>query len=207
MSKLLRILCTAAYVLCAVFAYSQGARISGRVTAADDGSPLPGVNVSVKGTTIGVVTDTNGKYELQVERADAVLMFSFIGFVSEEIAIGGRSVIDVSMKQDVTQLSEIVITGVAEGTSTKKLGFAIGKIGENLLSEVPAVDAGNALRGKVSGVQIIQRSGTPGTAASIRLRGATTISNAVNQEPLIIIDGVITPPGSSSLADWRFRCN
>lgn len=201
MSKLLRILCTAAYVLCAVIAYSQGTRISGRVTAADDGSPLPGVNVSVKGTTIGVVTDTNGKYELQVERADVVLMFSFIGFVSEEIAIGGRSVIDVSMKQDVTQLSEIVITGVAEGTSTRKLGFAIGKIGENLLSEVPAVDAGNALRGKVSGVQIIQASGTPGTAASIRLRGATAISNAVNQEPLIIIDGVITPPGSSSLAD------
>ncbi|MBX2963804.1 MAG: SusC/RagA family TonB-linked outer membrane protein [Cyclobacteriaceae bacterium] len=201
MSKLLRILCTAAYVLCAVFAYSQGTMISGRVTAADDGLPLPGVNVSVKGTTIGVVTDTNGRYELQVERTDAVLVFSFIGFISEEISIGGRSSIDVSMNQDVTQLSEIVITGVAEGTSTRKLGFAIGKVGENLLSEVPAVDAGNALRGKVSGVQIIQRSGTPGTAASIRLRGATTISNAVNQEPLIIIDGVITPPGSSSLAD------
>jgi TonB-linked SusC/RagA family outer membrane protein len=193
-------LCTTACVMGSVFAFAQS-KVSGRVTSADDGSALPGVNVLVKGTTSGAVTDTDGRYELQVDKPDAVLLFSFIGFVSEEIAVAGRTTLDVSLKQDITQLSEIVITGVAEGTSTKKIGFAIGKIGEKLLAEVPAVDAGNALRGKVSGVQIIQQSGTQGTAASIRLRGATTISNEVNQEPLIIIDGIITPPGSSSLAD------
>lgn len=193
-------MCTTACVMWSVFAFAQS-KVSGRVTSADDGSALPGVNVLVKGTTSGAVTDTDGRYELQVDKPDAVLLFSFIGFVSEEIAVAGRTTLDVSLKQDITQLSEIVVTGVAEGTSTKKIGFAIGKIGEKLLAEVPAVDAGNALRGKVSGVQIIQQSGTQGTAASIRLRGATTISNEVNQEPLIIIDGIITPPGSSSLAD------
>lgn len=179
---------------------AQDRVVSGRVTSTEDGSPLPGVNVILKGSTTGTSTDSDGKYSLSVGTGGS-LVFSFIGLQTQEISIGERTVIDVSLALDVTQLGEIVVTGVAEGTSVKKLGFALTKVNENLLREVPAVDAANALRGKVSGVQILQGSGTQGTAASIRLRGATTLSNGVNQEPLIIIDGIITPPGSSSLAD------
>jgi len=87
---------------------------------------------------------------------------------------------------------------VAEGTSTKKLGFAVGKVSEEVLKQVPAVDAANALRGKIAGVQIVQPSGIPGTAPTIRLRGATAIQG--NSDPLIIVDGIITPPGTT-LAD------
>lgn len=181
--------------------YAQDRTVTGRVTSTEDGSALPGVNVILKGTTNGTATDADGKYSLTVPSSGGYLLFSFIGLQSKEIEIGERSVVDVSLALDVTQLSEIVITGVSEGTSIRKLSFALTKVNEKLLQETPAVDAGNALRGKVSGVQIIQSSGTQGNAASIRLRGATTLSNNVNSEPLIIIDGVITPPGSSSLAD------
>lgn len=197
-----RLLFMTAFFLCvATWTHAQERIVRGTVTSGEDGTALPGVNVVLKGTTNGTVTDTNGSYQLPIPQTGGSLIFSFIGLKSEEIAVGDRSVVDVSLTLDVTQLGEIVVTGVAEGTSIKKIGFALTKVSGNLLSEVPAVDAANALRGKVSGVQILQGSGTPGRAASIRLRGATTISTGVSSDPLIIIDGVITPPGSSSLAD------
>lgn len=177
-------------------AYAQERTVSGKVTSTEDGSSLPGVNVVIKGTTNGTVTDADGSYKLNVPSASSSLVFSFIGLQTKEIAIGDRAVVDVSLALDVTQLSEIVVTGVAVGTSTKKLGFAIGKVGDEQLREVPAVDAGNALRGKISGIQVVQATGRPGTAPSIRLRGVTAISGG--QSPLIIIDGTIT---NGSLAD------
>ncbi len=201
MYKILRLTLSLSLLVASLVSYGQGRIITGRVTSSEDGSSLPGVNVVVKGTTNGTVTNSDGYYQLQVPATGGSLMFSFIGFQAQEVPIGDRSSIDVSLGIDVTQLSEIVVTGVAEGTSVRKLGFALGKVNTELLQEVPAVDAANALRGKVSGLQVIQGNGVQGSAASIRLRGATSISNNVNQEPLIIIDGTITPPGSSSLAD------
>jgi TonB-linked SusC/RagA family outer membrane protein len=177
--------------------WAQDRTVTGKVTAADDGTALPGVNVIVKGSNNGTITTADGRYNISVPD-NAILVFSFIGLNTQEVPVGTRNVIDVRMQSDVRELGEIIVTGVAEGTSTKKLGFAIGKVNEQTLKEVPGIDAANALRGKVSGVQIIQPSGIPGTAPTIRLRGATSIQG--NSDPLIIIDGVITPPGSS-LAD------
>ena len=169
---------------------AQDRTISGKVTSIEDGSALPGVNVVLKGTTSGAVTDIDGNYSLNVPADASTLVFSFIGLATEEVEIGSRSVIDVQMSSDVTQLTEVVVTGVAVGTSTKKLGFALSKIDEEALEKVPATDPGNALRGKAAGVTIVQPSGNPATSASIRLRGSTNISGS--QSPLILVDGIIT---------------
>ncbi|MFZ6666284.1 SusC/RagA family TonB-linked outer membrane protein [Peijinzhouia sedimentorum] len=177
-------------------ANAQTRTVTGKVISGDDREGMPAVSVQVKGTTSGAITELDGSYSIQVSGPDAVLVFSFVGYVSKEEVVGNRSVINVTLQSDVTELGEIVVTGVAVGTPTKKLGFAIGKIGEEALREVPATDPGNAIRGKVSGVQIVQGTGRPGTAPTIRLRGVTAISG--DQQPLIIVDGVIT---QGSLAD------
>ncbi len=171
--------------------------VSGKVTD-DEGEDLLGVSVVLKGTTTGTTTDIDGNYSLSVSDGD-ILIFSFVGFETQEIAVGTRSVIDVTMG-GATELQEVVVTGVAQGTATSKLGFSIAKVNKELLNSAPAIDPANALRGKVAGVQIVQSSGNPGNAASINLRGAKTISGS-NSQPLIIVDGIITPPGSANLSD------
>lgn len=181
-----------------VVAFSAMAQrtVSGKVTD-DSGEALPGVNVVIKGTTTGTTTDLDGNYRLSVDDG-ATLVFSFVGFETQEVAVGSRSTIDLSLG-GATELQEVVVTGVAQGTSTKKLGFAYGKVGEETIKEVPAVDPANALRGKVAGVQVIQPSGLPGTAPEIRLRGSSVVNAGVSGGgPLIIVDGIIT---SNSLAD------
>ncbi|WP_436517281.1 SusC/RagA family TonB-linked outer membrane protein [Ekhidna sp. To15] len=167
--------------------------VSGKVTD-DSGEGLPGVNVVIKGTTNGVTTDLDGSYRMTVDDG-ATITFSYVGFENQEIEVGARTIIDVTMS-GITELQEVVVTGVAIGTSTKKLGFSVGKVNEEQLQKVPATDPGNALRGKTAGVTIVQPSGNPTSAPSIRLRGSTNISGS--QSPLIIVDGVIT---DGSLSD------
>ena len=180
-----------------VFATSAWAQrtVSGKVTD-DSGEGLPGVNVVIKGTTTGVTTDLDGNYQISVPDDNTVLVFSSVGMATQEVAVGARSTIDLGMSVDTQELQEVVVTGVALGTSTKKLGFSVGKVNEDQLQKVPAVDPGNALRGKTAGVTIVQPSGNPSTAPSIRLRGSTNLLGS--QSPLIIVDGVIT---DGSLAD------
>ncbi|MCS7027483.1 MAG: SusC/RagA family TonB-linked outer membrane protein [Bacteroidia bacterium] len=177
--------------------YAQERTITGKITDAE-GNGLPGITVLVKGTSKGTASNADGSYSITVSSNDAVLIFSGVGYVRQEIAVGSQSVIDVQLVADEKMLGEVVVTGVAEGTSTKKLGFSIAKIGEKTLKEVPAIDPANAIRGKVAGAQIVQGTGIPGTAPNIRLRGATNIQGTSN--PLIIVDGVITAPGTT-LAD------
>ncbi|MEP1032717.1 SusC/RagA family TonB-linked outer membrane protein [Ekhidna sp.] len=178
------------------FAFSQliaQRTVTGKVTD-DSGEGLPGVNVVIKGTTTGVTTDLDGNYQISVDDG-ASLVFSYVGFEGQEVAVGSRTTIDISMS-GVTELQEVVVTGVAIGTSTKKLGFSVAKVSEEQLQRVPATDPGNALRGKTAGITIVQPSGNPTSAPSIRLRGSTNLAGS--QSPLIIVDGVIT---DGSLAD------
>jgi hypothetical protein len=98
------------------------------VRAAEDASPLIGASVQVKGTKVGTKTDVNGRYTLQVPADATTLVFSYIGYRTIEVVIGERTVVDVSLEIDAKMAAEIVVTGVAEGTSTKKLGFAVGKV-------------------------------------------------------------------------------
>jgi TonB-linked SusC/RagA family outer membrane protein len=167
--------------------FAQEKTVSG--TVSDSEGVLPGVNVTVKGTSSGTETDFDGKYSIKASNGD-VLIFSYVGYKNVEKTVRSSNTINISMAEDANVLDEIVVTGVARGTSTKKLGFSLAKVGEAALQQVPAVDAANALRGKVAGVRIVQPSGNPSSAPQIRLRGSTSISGS--QSPLIIIDGIIS---------------
>ena len=168
--------------------YAQGTRITGTVTSSEDGLPVPGASVVVKGTTFGTITDFEGEYSLTVPEGTQVLVFSFVGMKTQEISIDGRNVIDVVMEPDVFGLDEVVVSGVASGTPRKKLSVTVATVSEESLKEVPATSAASALQGKIAGVRVVQTTGNPGEAAAIRLRGATVLYGS--QSPLIILDGV-----------------
>jgi TonB-linked SusC/RagA family outer membrane protein len=183
MKKILLFLCV---FLAGAALYAQERTISGRVTG-DDGSSLPGVNVVVKGTTLGTVTNVNGEYRLSVPSGQSVLVFSFVGFESREVVAGAQSVIDVSLVSDVKQLSEVVITGY--GTQEKRtLTGSISSVKGEVIHNLPMQSVDRAIQGRIAGVQIDAASGAPGGAVNVRVRGVGSV-NASN-DPLWIIDGV-----------------
>jgi TonB-linked SusC/RagA family outer membrane protein len=169
---------------------AQAKVITGTVTSAIEGEgALPGVSVSVPGTTLGAYTDMNGKYTLNVPANARTLFFTFVGMKTQEITIGDKNVIDVVLEQDLMNLDEVIVTGVAAGTPKKKMAVSVEKVGEEKIKEVFANSASSALQGKVSGLTVINSTGEPGSAASILVRGATQITGS--QAPLIILDGAI----------------
>lgn len=163
--------------------------ITGTVTDAD-GSPLPGANVLVKGTTNGTQTDFDGNYTITAD-SDATLVFSYIGFASQEVAIGGQSSINIAMAEDASQLSEVVVTGYSSQTRGDITG-AVSSVNMSEAVKAPIVNAAEALEGRVTGVSIIN-NGTPGGAPKITIRGFGTSNNT---GPLFIIDGVQTEDAS-----------
>ncbi|NOS57129.1 MAG: SusC/RagA family TonB-linked outer membrane protein [Cyclobacteriaceae bacterium] len=169
-------------------AWAQERVITGKVSSAEDGSALPGVNVIVKGTTNGSVTDADGKYSLSIPSSGGSLVFSFIGLKTSEIAVGERTIVDVQLGLDVTQLSEIVVTGTGVATDRKKLAISVESITSDRLPSVPAASLDQALVGKIAGAQIFSSSGNPGSPVSIQLRGINTVSGGT--QPLIMVDGV-----------------
>ena len=174
----------------------EGRLITGIVTD-ERGDPLVGVNIIEKNTTIGTISDVNGHYEIRVSDAATILVFQFIGKVSQEIEIDDLSEINVRLAEDIIGMDEVIITGVATGTPKRKLGFAIDKIGAETLQRVPGVDAASAIQGKVAGVRITKVSGAPGSDSDIQLRGVKTIFGSSN--PLIIVDGVLTELGLNDI--------
>jgi TonB-linked SusC/RagA family outer membrane protein len=168
--------------------YAQQRTITGKVTSGDDGSTLPGVNVVVKGTTNGTVTDSNGQYSLTVASSDGSLVFSFIGFTTQEAAIGDRSVIDMSLSTDVTQLSEVVVTALGIEVSKDRLGSATSKVSGNAVKNSGEANLINGLAGKAAGVYINRSTGDPGAGSYIQIRGQSSITSSV--QPLIVVDGV-----------------
>jgi TonB-linked SusC/RagA family outer membrane protein len=158
--------------------------ISGTVVSQADGSPLPGVNVVIKNTTIGTATDVDGKYTISAP-ADATLIFSFIGFTTTEVSVGGRSVIDVALTGDTKTLDEVVVTGYST-TRKKDITGAVAIVDVDNLQKVPSPSAEQALQGRAPGVNVT-RSGVPGAGAKIFIRGVTNFSNT---DPLVIVDGI-----------------
>ncbi len=148
-----------------------GGTISGIVTSPEDGSPLPGVNIVVKGTKIGTITNFDGEYELNVPHG-VILVFSFIGFTSKEVEIGNSAYVDVEMYEDEKQLSEVVVTALGIQRSKRSLGYSIATVS-------------TSLQGRVAGVQVV---GNPGATSRIIIRGNSSISG--DNKPLYMIDGV-----------------
>lgn len=168
---------------------AQTRTISGRVTSADDQSALPGVNVVVKGTTNGTITDFDGNYRIEVTGSDATLVFSFIGLTSQEIPVQGRSSIDVVMATDVTELSEVVVVGY--GTQQKRdLTGAVASVSGKDIVNAPVQSFDQALQGRSAGVNVSSPNGALNNPPVIRIRGINSIN--LSSFPLVVIDGVPT---------------
>jgi TonB-linked SusC/RagA family outer membrane protein len=178
--------------------WAQTRSISGRVTSTEDGSPLPGVNVVLKGTTTGTATDAEGKYTLSLPSSGGALIFSFIGLESREIEIGDRTVVDVSLALDITQLSEVVVTAFGVTQQKKALGYAVQEVKGDQFTAARDQNIISSLSGKVAGAQITSASGGVGSSTRIVLRGASSLTG--NNEPLFVVDGIPISNRSSSSA-------
>ncbi|MCZ8215175.1 MAG: carboxypeptidase-like regulatory domain-containing protein, partial [Cyclobacteriaceae bacterium] len=186
MKKILLLCSAMLFMLVSVRA--QERTVTGRVTSTEDGSPLPGVNVVIKGTTNGTVTDANGNYKLSTPSSGGALIFSFVGLQTQEIEIGDRTVVDISLALDVTQLTEVVVTAGGIAQNKRDLGYAIQSVNSEAVVESRQSNLLNGLSGKAAGVQITSSAGTPGAAAQIRIRGGSSISGS--NDPLFVVDGI-----------------
>lgn len=175
---------------CSKVSYAQQITVTGTVNTDDSNLGLPGVNVMLKGTSLGTVTDLNGVYKINIPEQRGILVFSMIGFQPVEEAIGNRSTINVTLKEDISSLDEVVVIGY--GTESKKnLTSAIAQVKSEALNEVVSNTISGALKGKATGVRIYNTSGAPGAQSSITIRGGSSINKS--NSPLILIDGM---PGS-----------
>lgn len=162
--------------------------VSGRVTSDADGSGVPGVNVILKGTTTGTTTDLDGNYRLPVPEEGGTLVYTFIGLATQEIEIGSRSVIDVSMVEDVETLAEVVVTGLGVVKEKKALGYGVTSIDSKAITNRQESDIARLLRGKATGVDITQTSGLAGSGTNVIIRGYSTITGS--NQPLFVVDGI-----------------
>ncbi|EON75425.1 SusC, outer membrane protein involved in starch binding [Lunatimonas lonarensis] len=168
-------------------AYSQNRTVTGQVTDADSGEELPFVNVLIKGSSTGTTTDIDGTYSIEVPSSEATLLFSFIGFQPQEVVVGNRSIVDVSLQGALKQLDEVVVVGY--GTQRKAdITGSVGSVTREDFNVGQVTNAEQLITGKVAGVQITPNGGRPGSGGRIRIRGGSSL-NATN-DPLIVIDGV-----------------
>lgn len=169
-------------------AFAQTKTVSGVVTSADDGSTLPGVSVVVKGTTVGRITDIDGKYSLEVPADANVLEFRFVGMKTEEVAIDGKSEVNLAMKAESVDVDEVVVTAINISRDKKSLGYAVSSVTSDKLVAARESNVVNSLSGRVAGVRITQQSGTLGGSSKIMIRGANSLGG--NNQPLFVVDGV-----------------
>jgi TonB-linked SusC/RagA family outer membrane protein len=179
-------------LLCLVFAggalWAQNVQVSGVVTDVTDGQPLPGVSVVVKGTTTGVSTDVNGRYTIGVPAAATTLVFSYVGFKTQEQAVAGRATINVVLENSTVALDEVVVTALGIKRSEKTLGYAATTVAKEEIVKARNTNVVSSLSGKVAGLQVQTTASDPGAASSVIVRGFGSI-NGSNQ-PLYVVDGV-----------------
>lgn len=168
-------------------AVGQELTVSGKVVD-DKGAALPGVNVLIKGSTKGTSTDVGGAYTLSLPSGSESLVFSFIGYTSADVAVSGRSVVNVTLKEDATQLSEVVVTALGIERSAKTLTYATQQVSGKQLADVRDANFVNTLSGKVAGIVVTQGSSGPGSATRVTLRGNRSIAG--NNNALFVVDGV-----------------
>lgn len=176
-------------------------QVSGKIVDETENSPLPGVNIIVKGTSIGTTSDVNGAYSLEVPEENSELIFSFIGYKTVEVNIGNRSVVDVTLAQDVTQLGEVVVTALGIEREQKSLGYAVSEVEGEELNQAKEVNFVNSLSGKVPGLQISQTNGGPGSSTRVVIRGNSSLLG--DNQALFVVDGVpVLNSGEGEGADF-----
>jgi len=165
----------------------QQIKVSGTISDASNNQPLPGVNILVKGTITGAISDVNGNFTVTVNDPNATLVFSFIGYVSKEVALGGKITVAVALEAEVSQLGEVVVIGY--GTAKKAtLTGAVSSVDGSTLKQSPTTNLTNSLVGKIPGLTAIQKSGEPGEdGTTISIRGANTLGD---NSPLVVVDGI-----------------
>ena len=169
------------------YSFAQTTSVTGEVTSAEDGSPMPGVSILVKGTGIGAVTDLNGKYSISLPDEGEVLIFSFIGMATQEVSVGGRSVIDVVLEFDAAELSEVVVTAMGIERNKNELVYSAQEVKGDQVSRTRSADFVATLSGKVAGLDI-RSNNTMGGTTNVIIRGYSSISG--NNQALFVIDGV-----------------
>lgn len=162
--------------------------ISGVVTSSEDKSPIPGVTIVVKSTTIGTTTNVDGKYVLSVPVKYDVLTFSYVGMKTKEVKIGESNTLDIVLEPDVMNMDEIVVTAIGIPRETKALSYSVQNVSADDISKAAQTDMINSLQGKVSDVQVVSSSGVAGAASYIQVRGVTSLTQ--NNQPLFVVDGV-----------------
>src|SRR5690606_21193317 len=163
--------------------------VTGKVTEGSAGLPLPGVNVVVKGTTTGAITDIDGDFELLVPSFPSTLVFSSLGYATTEINLTGPTVLSVNMEESATGLEEVIVTGLASSVKRQNLANAVSTVSAaELVGTTSQSTVDGALYGKIPGVNITATSGAPGGGFALRLRGISSING--NNQLLIIVDGV-----------------
>ena len=180
---------------------AQTMLITGTVTSAVAGEgPIPGVTVLAKGTTIGTLTDANGKYSITVPTSATTLVFSYIGMKSQEVAIGGRAVINPVLESDLLNLNEVVVTALGIKRESKALGYSVQSVSTDQIANSNNTNIINSLSGKVAGVNVTPSSGAAGASTFIEIRGSTSLTG--NNQPLFVIDGIpIQTSGGGGVVD------
>jgi TonB-linked SusC/RagA family outer membrane protein len=178
----------------------QQKALSGKVTDSS-GAPLPGVTVVVTGTSVGVITDVNGGYSLPNIPDNATLVFSFVGMKAQEIAVSGKSVINVTLREEIVGIDEVVAIGY--GVQKKRdITGAITSVNSTMIEGTPVKDVMSVLQGRASGVQVVSNSGAPGDGITVTVRGYSTLNSG--NSPLYVIDGVPVESNSlSQLNGWE----
>lgn len=170
--------------------------VSGTVTAANTGEPLAGVNIREQGTTTGTTTNGDGVYELTVSGEDAILVFTYIGFKSQEITVGDQQTINVELEENVQMLEDLVVIGYGEQKRSTLTG-SVSSVSAEEIENTPVAGTDQLLQGRAAGVQISTNSGTPGGGVFVKIRGTTSISGG--SDPLYIVDGIPIQTGNFGL--------
>lgn len=182
--------------------FMQSDAVRGRITD-ETGTGIPGVNIIVKGTSNGTTSDADGRYAINVPsgNAEGTLVYSFIGYSTQEQPIGGRSTIDVTMAADVTSLSEVIVVGY--GTQEKRdVTASISSISSEAISKIPTGNPMEAMKGQIAGVDILQQGGRPGQGSTVTIRGRRSLT--ASNDPLFVVDGIpMTSGGVQSISDFN----
>jgi TonB-linked SusC/RagA family outer membrane protein len=185
-------------LLASVSAFAQ--TVTGKVTSATDGAPIPGVSVIIKGTSVGTSTDTEGKFTLTApSAANDVLVISFIGFATQEFSLQNRTNVDVVLKEDATELNEVVVTALGIERDRKSLGYSVTEVKGEQFTQAREVNVANSLVGKVAGVNVSSVNGGPGASTSVLIRGVSSLTQG--NQPLYVINGVPMSNESNKLKD------
>jgi TonB-linked SusC/RagA family outer membrane protein len=177
-------------------AAQQLKKVTGTVTEASTGDPIPGATILIKGTTTGTVTDFNGNYSINVEKTNATLVFSFVGYSTQSIVVGNKTTLDVKMDLDIAALDEVVVTGYST-VAKKNLTSAVASADVGSMQKRAVPDVAQAIQGNVAGVNVSAGNGNPGSDMIINIRGVSSFSG--DNTPLVIVDGVQVEGGLKNI--------